>query len=68
MGMSNNIKYKYTCKYCGTQWELTYQVKYPKCYSCKDENVKCEEIKIKDYYGNKDNSNEIDHDKIYWRD
>jgi transposase-like protein len=62
MVMSDKVKYRYTCKYCGRQWELSYQIKYPTCHACKDQNIKCEEIIIKDYYG----SSEIDYEKLHW--
>jgi hypothetical protein len=64
MDMSDKVKYKYSCKYCGKEWELSYQVRNPNCHFCKDENVKCEEVKIKDYYGT--NKNQIDFETIHW--
>lgn len=67
MDMSDKTIYKYTCKYCNKQWELPYEVKHPKCYVCNDENIKYEEIKRKEYYGDK-KTIEFDYDKIYWRD
>ena len=61
--MSNKVKYRYTCSYCGKEWELSYMVKNPNCHFCKDENVKCQEIKLVDYYGV--DENKIDFEKIH---
>lgn len=37
--------YKFTCTYCGNTWQMTFKYANPKCGSCKDKNIKCEEIK-----------------------
>lgn len=68
MVMSDKTKYKYTCSYCGKTWELPYKIRNIACTICRDDNVKCEEIKITDYYGTKE-PEEIDtDDSHYWRD
>lgn len=70
MVMSDKLKYKYICTYCGKSWELSYKVRNMTCTTCKDDNVKCEEVQTKDYYGNKKEQQEIEDnsDLIYWRD
>ena len=70
MVMSDKLKYKYTCTYCGKTWELSYRVRSMVCTICKDSNIKCEEVQIKDYYGKeqKQNDTEDNNDLIYWRD
>ena len=71
MVMSDKTEYKYTCTYCGKTWTLSYRIRSMTCTKCKDTNIKCEEIKIKDYYGKNEkvSKNEIDNDdSMYWRD
>ena len=40
------------------------------CTICKDNNIKCEEVQTKDYYGKeqKQQETEDNSDLIYWRD
>lgn len=61
----DKTKYKYTCQYCNSQWELSYRARALDCVNCKDKNVKIEEIKIKDYYGE---MNSEEYKYIDWRD
>ena len=69
--MSDKLKYKYTCMYCGKTWDLSYKLRSMTCTTCKDTNIKCEEVQISDYYGKenpKQQENDDNSDLIYWRD
>jgi hypothetical protein len=57
--------YKFTCTYCGNKWQMTFKYTNPTCGSCKDKNIKCEEIKKDSHY---DSEKESDNQHDYWRD
>ena len=62
--------YKFTCTYCGNTWQMTFKYANPKCGSCKDKNIKCEEIKKNSFYeeDKKDQDNNEENQHWYWRD
>ena len=62
--------YKFTCTYCGNTWQMTFKYANPKCGSCKDKNIKREEIKKNSFYeeDKKDQDDNDDNQHGYWRD
>jgi hypothetical protein len=60
--------YRFTCNYCGKQWEMTFKYKNVSCGDCKDKNIKCEEIKKNNYYDSEKEPKEQDNQHDYWRD
>lgn len=60
--------FKFVCTYCNYTWELSFKQLNPKCFKCKDKNVKCEEIKKNSYYDEKIETNQDDNSHSYWRD